>query len=125
MAYDDLFRINKKANEFSQTEVRNKLKTLTEGQKGDRVLTAMTNTFVALCALADWTQPIKPAEPEKREQPKVLPGPASPTSDSKSGPMKPLSLGQLAYNIQIMLPVSRDQAVYDALFRALKEHLLT
>jgi hypothetical protein len=29
----------------------------------------------------------------------------------------------LVYNIQIVLPESRDQAVYDALFRSLREHL--
>jgi hypothetical protein len=28
------------------------------------------------------------------------------------------------YNIQIQLPESRDQGVYDALFRSLKTHLL-
>jgi len=30
---------------------------------------------------------------------------------------------QLHYNIQIHLPESRDQAVYDALFKSLKKHL--
>lgn len=33
-------------------------------------------------------------------------------------------LGGLAYNINIHLPESRDQAVYDALFKSLREHLL-
>ena len=31
---------------------------------------------------------------------------------------------QLCYTIQLILPESRDQAVYDVLFRSLKEHLL-
>jgi hypothetical protein len=30
---------------------------------------------------------------------------------------------QLHYNIQIHLPESRDQAVYDAIFKSLKKHL--
>ena len=34
------------------------------------------------------------------------------------------SLGGLHYNIQIILPATRDVAVYDALFRSLKEHIL-
>jgi hypothetical protein len=39
-------------------------------------------------------------------------------------PLGGIALGGLVYNIQIHLPESRDQAVYDALFRSLKTHLL-
>ena len=116
-AYDDLFRLNVKANELTEAEVKNKLKTLTQGQKSEGVLGAMAKTFVGLCSLADWTAP-PPAKKEAEtaeEVPEKRVGPA---------PAKPLQLGQLCYNIQIILPPTRDPAVYDALFKSLKEHLL-
>jgi len=116
-AYDDLFRVNIKANELSQSEVKNKFKTLTQGQKSDVVLDDMAKTFVALCALADWTS--IPA-------PLVSQPPIEEASQREGALATPLSLpmSQLCYNIQIILPATRDTAVYDALFKSLKEHLL-
>ena len=36
-----------------------------------------------------------------------------------------LDLGALQYHINIVLPDSRDQAVYDAIFKSLRDHLGT
>ena len=44
-AYEDLFNLNKDAQNLSQDEVKNKLKTLTQGQKGDRVIENMARTL--------------------------------------------------------------------------------
>lgn len=44
-AYEDLFNLNKDAQKLSQDEVKNKLKTLTQGQKGDKVIESMARTF--------------------------------------------------------------------------------
>ncbi len=40
-AYEDLFNINRDAQNLSQEEVKNKLKTLTQGKKGDRIIDNM------------------------------------------------------------------------------------
>jgi hypothetical protein len=53
-AYSDLFRVNTKAYEMSQKDVKSKLKTLTQGSKGDSVLTKMATTFSALCKEAEF-----------------------------------------------------------------------
>ncbi|HXF49227.1 MAG TPA: DUF5343 domain-containing protein [Verrucomicrobiae bacterium] len=120
-AYDDLFQVNKKAHELSANEVKNKLKTLTQGQKSDLVLTLMANTFRALCDWADWsttsaTKPSVPTELDAKKTPKTK----VEIPDSSGKGTSP----QLHYNIQIHLPESRDPAVYDAIFRSLREHLL-
>lgn len=117
-AYDDLLRVNVKAYELSQQDVKNKLKTLTQGQKSEGVLDNMARTFVALCALADWTSstPVVAGETVVEEKPQDSAAPATPN--------QALPIGQLCYNIQIILPATRDTAVYDALFKSLKEHLL-
>lgn len=123
-AYADLFQVNKKAYELSNVEIRNKLKTLTQGQFSDTVLDKMAATFKALCAQADFravakTQPtdvVPPtaiAEEDIGKEARVL-----------GDDLRPGRLGGLVYNIQLHLPESRDPAVYDILFRSLKDHLL-
>lgn len=115
-AYADLYQINRKAHELTNTDLRNKLKTLTQGQVSSSVLDKMVSTFKALAQHADFTVS-KPVEPE-------LPTPELATPPEPTTPPEPLSLGGLVYNIQIVLPADRDPAVYDALFKSLKEHLL-
>lgn len=119
-AYSDLFTVNKKAHELSIEEVKNKLRTLTQGKKSDRVLSYMATTFTKLCELADWTKPKEHQSDKaqlKVEKPLVKEGGTEEKKPIESG-----AFG-LHYNIQIHLPESRDPAVFDAIFRSLKEHL--
>ena len=123
-AYEDLFAVNKRANEMTVDEVKNKLRTLTQGQKSDKVVSLMANTFKALTDLADWDA-IPTAAPA---EPTAPPPPAMPAEDTKSEDGAALERGagkalQLHYNIQIHLPESRDPAVFDAIFQALRKHL--
>jgi hypothetical protein len=119
-AYSDLFQINTSANTMSSNEVKNKMKTLSEGSYTEGVLQKMATTFVALCKIADFSQ-VTPV-------PAPAPAQTSPTPTIETrGPIAdhtPNSpFGALQYNINIHLPESRDPAVYEALFRALREHL--
>ena len=120
-AYEDLFNLNKDAQNLSQDEVKNKLKTLTQGQKGDRVIESMAKTFKTLCDYADWTDlttpsvapTIKSSEvSDNAEEKKVL------NTQPQSKEMN------LHYNIQIHLPETTNMAVYDAIFQSLKKHLM-
>ena len=122
-AYDDLFRINKEANKLSETEVKNKLKTLTRGEKSDNVLRLMSLTFRGLCDYAEWD-----AAPKKSgaspDFPKIVdPAPKLELPQGLNQPHQ-AKLGGLHYNIEIHLPATRDAAVYDAIFRSLRDHLL-
>jgi hypothetical protein len=54
-AYSDLFAVNLKANELSVEDVKNKFRTLTQGQNSENVLGWMAKTFKALADLADWS----------------------------------------------------------------------
>lgn len=129
-AYGDLFRINSNANEMDQADVKQKLKTLTRGAKSDVVLIKMARTFVSLCKLANFKAPSatpKPKPPEKKPELKKREDtekkPTSPDDGIEQIIGKKKSF-DLAYNIHIELPSTRDQAVYDAIFRSLKEHIL-
>jgi Family of unknown function (DUF5343) len=129
-AYGDLFAVNVKANELTTSEVKNKLRTLTQGKNSEKVLGLMANTFKALVDYAEWVPDDKKVEEKKKEQGagqkpqasgKELP--AQPDLDDEPSIAGKLQKAQLHYNIQIHLPESRDQAVYDALFKSLKKHL--
>jgi len=118
-AYADLFKVNNKANEMSQADVKSKLKTLTQGSKGDAVLIKMAMTFVALCKEAEFATTLaakkitEEQKPDKKEDKKLVE-----THEDKRRPMN------LSYVINIELPSTRDQGVYDAIFRSLREHIL-
>lgn len=123
-AYSDLFAINKTAYELPESEIKNKLKTLTQGSKEDNILALMAKTFKVLCDYADWNKSkTNTHNPQEKSDAKIVEPVKDlqidhPNIDKKNN--KP----SLHYNIQIHLPETRDTAVYDAIFKSLKEHLL-
>lgn len=131
-AYSDLFAVNTKAQELSVEEVKNKLRTLTQGQNSDNVLGLMAKTFKALADLADWSTraggiagngaaaPVQQSETEELPDEPEHKAQEQDHHDKKSK----LQLRELHYNIQIVLPESRDVAVFDAIFESLRRHLL-
>lgn len=128
-AYSELFAVNKKADELTADEAKSKLRTLYAGKKTNLVIGHIAKTFAALCQYADFSQtntkpesavPVKPnTEPRIAEQ---TPTEAKPMGegDTLKGV---INLDSLQYHINIVLPESRDQAVYDAIFKSLREHL--
>lgn len=119
-AYQDLFKINTKANELSKQEVMNKLKTLSQGQLSESVLDKMAMTFTGLVKLGDFTSPA----PAPTLAPQISGDQEKTESTKVEAVGQAAKLGGLVYNIQIVLPESRDPAVYDALFQSLRRHIL-
>jgi len=126
-AYGDLFQVNNKANEMTQIQVKQKLKTLTRGSKSDAVLRKMATTFKALCQYADFKALTKAPRRKESEVKPEIPltekdkGRESVKPSERTGPARTLDL---CYSIHIELPSTRDKAIYDAIFRSLKEHIL-
>lgn len=120
-AYQDLFKVNVKANEMTKSDVINKLKTLGQGQIGDAVLDKMAMTFTALAKLGDFQATSAPTPTPNPQDMRTTEDQIERKSPNEHAPLK---LGGLVYNIQIVLPESRDPAVYDALFQSLRRHLL-
>ncbi len=131
-AYEDLFEVRKDAQNLTRSEVVGKLKTLSQGQYSDVVINYMASTFLALCSLADFeTEPAKIITQERISKPEKeitrsqtignLEGKKQATTVEEGH--SNLKFGGLVYNIQIVLPETRDPKVYDALFKSLKEHI--
>jgi hypothetical protein len=131
-AYADLFQIRRDAQTMERAELKGKIKTLTQGQVSDSVVDKMAMTFQALVQHADFEAP-KPDKQqteleedqeqttkhtEARAQIEPVPGGVDESATA-------LKLGGFVYNVELHLPESRDPAVYEALFRALKSHLLS
>lgn len=125
-SYSDLFTVNIKANEMNVQEVKNKLKTLTQGQKSDKVLGLMANTFNALCNYADFSKNY--SKDITRIKKDIHFEEANENEDNTNKMTHELInkniTTEMHYNIQIHLPETRDITVYDAIFKSLKEHLL-
>ena len=128
-AYEDLFNLKRDAQNMSQEEVKNKLKTLTQGSKGDKVIDSMARTFKTLCDYADWSEipinsQVNSTSASKNNDISEKPDYVVQNSP-KSVKSKPISnqLG-LHYNIQIHLPETTNMAVYDAIFQSIKKHLM-
>ena len=130
-AYPDLFRINKEAHNFSREQLAGKLKSLSEGKLSPAVLANITRTFLELVKLADFSttppeQSLPPVEPEQARK-TVVAEVSQPSVESARGEQVPTTsqnAPSLVYRIEIVLPAVRDQAVYDAIFRSAREHLL-
>lgn len=125
-AFGDLFAVNTKANELPADDVKNKLRTLFAGKRTDNVIDRIARTFTYLCEYADFLSPA------------AAPSTSAPDRTDASGPtvQRPLertiqsvgaaiALDSLQYHINIVLPETRDQAVYDSIFRSPREHLGT
>ena len=124
-AYEDLFNLRKDAQTLSNDEIKNKLKTLTQGQKSEKVISLMSMTFRALCDLADWSEADTTGSvpvPHESSPKEVSPMQQIPKETQQSAETN--AKMNLHYNIQIHLPGTTNMAVYDAIFQSLKKHLL-
>jgi hypothetical protein len=134
-AFADLFGINTKANDLPAIEVKNKLRTLYAGKKTDLVIGNIATTFRALCDYADFSEPQTADSYSSSGSPDLQPGrPAQSDAVPQDGRNVAIRDGQISgrgkinvsglqYHVNIVLPDTRDQAVYDAIFRSLREHL--
>ena len=113
-AYRGLFLADDHAHDLSVDALKGKLATLTG--KDDAVVTKMAATFKALAKLADF-KGIPAVTPASAE--------AEPVESPALQPASPRGTGlAFSHTIYINLPATRDVAVYDAIFRSIREHLL-
>lgn len=113
-AYSELFKIHPDAPKKDYETLKNFFRPTTKA--GEQVVSRMVDTFKALCSFADFE-----AVPEVKAEEEVK-------AKEKQGLKGPLVLPSgftLNVNIQIALPATDDASVYDKIFKALKEHLLS
>ena len=125
-AFSQLFEVRVNAHELGAEDVKNKLRTLYAGKKTDLTIGRVANTFAALCQIADFSGPSfgdETAAPVSPADLETVPETVIEKTLRERPAEKTVGFRSLQYHINIVLPESRDQAVYDAIFKALKDHL--
>lgn len=116
--YTDLFTRNENAHELDRKGLEGLVIQATGLDRNSPTLRSIVATFEALKSFADFETTAKPesakkaGEKEPEKQPEWQPG----SQDE-------VRLN-LSYNINLNLPKSDDPAVFNAIFRALREHIL-
>lgn len=118
-AFAELFAVNVNAHMMSRDEVKNKLRALYQGQKTDNVIGLIAGTFDSLVKEADFSA-VTTDTGDSLSNPDI---PTTEETRPNSNSHRPVQFGSLSYQINIILPSTRDQAVYDAIFKSLREHL--
>lgn len=120
--YSDLFLANTKAHELPIDKLKGIIATKTS--KGDNLVKLIAATFKALCKAADFSEGSEDAGPEV---PHKGPKKQHESALEDSVPPAPPTVGVpgFHYNIQIHLPTTTDITVYNAIFKSLKDHLLS
>ncbi len=122
-AYKDLFLSNEFAYKLSRDDVEEKVRTRTGAKEGSVTVASVAGTFDELCRMAEFegAKPENDKGAEKdAEKGKAEEKPEKPTKgksiDSRLG---------LAYTINLNLPPTTNIEVFNAIFKSLKEHLLS
>ena len=113
--YPQLFERNESAHKMSKKDLEGLLVQITGLEKNNTTLRSIVGTFEALKLFAQFGEEEKVAEGPKEEEKE------KPTSEE--GPTGELKLG-LAYTINLVLPKTDDVAVFNAIFKSLRENLL-
>lgn len=118
-AYDDLFKSDKNAHTKSATDLKGWFKTKTGS--GEKVAEKMSTTFKSLASYADFSGavqvPEKPIEQEIKPQVEV----EIPKHPGNSGAH---SIG-LTYRIEVHLPDTTNVDTFRAIFKAIREELMS
>lgn len=120
--YSDLFTIKSSPSPTDRDLIEGKFKSTFNATP----LTAklMASTFFALLALADLSEPPVAKKEEIVEVPTPKIEKTEKTEKREDGAVTLQNRTSLHYNIQIHLPATKDIEVFNAIFKAIKEHLL-
>lgn len=120
--YKTLYEMNEYVHDASEQDLKGLVVQATGAEADSRVVTAIVGSFKALKAFANFEQV------DDDEEPSVASAPASEPPDTTTyqrvAPPLAKSGFNLAYTINLNLPATTDIAVFDAIFKSLKEHLL-
>ncbi len=115
--YGDLFTIKASPTNADRELIEGKFKSVHNATPSTAKL--MASTFYSLLGLADLSAATEPKKPKEADPPPAI------VKEKPSEPPPGLQQrASLHYNIQIHLPATKDVEVFNAIFKALKEHLL-
>jgi hypothetical protein len=117
--YAEVFERNENAASLSKDDFKGMVVEITGLESSSRVVQLICQTFDSLKKLADFSAPT----PGERETPKDADN-GSLTEKQGDGSSSDGIDMNLSYTINLVLPRTDDPAVFSAIFRSLREHLL-
>lgn len=117
--FSQLYERNEYAHDLDKKKLEGLIVELTGLEQGHATVRAIVGTFEALKALADFRKPEPKPEDESKEGLENKKENAPPPEDSEEGVRL-----NLAYTINLVLPKTDDVAVFNAIFKSLRENLL-
>jgi hypothetical protein len=123
LAYKDIFEINESAHKKSDAELKGIVAQLTGLDHDNPVITYIVATFKTLKSFAspDEARVVTISNHDAQDSDSEKPR----DRDREPQIEKPGQVGlNIGYNINLNLPATSDIAVFDAIFKSLKEHLL-
>jgi hypothetical protein len=118
IGYKELLQINEYFYDLDDKKLLDLIIQVTGAEAKSSVAKATLSTLKSLMSFADFEAPKAAAAPETKEvTPHVAPNPQEPMRTERLGL-------NLSYTINLNLPATSDQAVFNAIFKSLKEHLL-
>ena len=115
IGYAPLYEVNEYIHDASDADLKGVVVQVTGSEPTASTVNAIVGSFKALRAFADFDAP--PAATETAGELTVTERGVAPAATSGA----PLRLG---YTINLNLPATSDIAVFDAIFKSLREHLL-
>ena len=113
-AYSDLFKMYPDAHKKDDETLKNFFRPTTKA--GEQVVERMVDTFKALCSFAHFEATAVESKAEEYAKVEKM--------ELKGTQVLPSGI-TLNLNIQLVLPTTDDASVYDKIFKALKEHILS
>lgn len=118
--YSDLYARNEYAHNLEKTKLQGLVMEATGLEKGSPTLRAICGTFEALKAFADFevTEPSVQKRADRKDKKEPPPPPPALTPE-----VEEIGLN-IAYTFNLVLPKTDDIAVFNAIFKSLRDNLL-
>jgi hypothetical protein len=119
--YRELFERNEYANNLNKDQMKGLIVEITGLDAGNRIVALVGQTFNTLKGLADFDEQLPKDEPGDEDgQPDDEGG-----GEEEEGGGRRRDIGlNLAYTINLVLPKTDDPAVFNAIFKSLRDNLL-
>jgi hypothetical protein len=121
--YTDLYKRNEYAHALDKPKLEGLIMEVTGLDSGSQTLKAIANTFDALKAFANFELTAPPSPDGKGESKTEAPKKAP--SRATTPPLEMFDALRFSHNIYINLPDTTDVEVFNAIFKAMKENLLS
>lgn len=119
--YEPLFECNEYIYKLDDAKLKDVITQLTGAEKGSKSVKSIVSSFNAVNEYADFDLLLDNAEHPQDVSNDVMPESNDGSHDSQREKLPNMGL---SYTINLNLPATSDIAVFDAIFKSLKDHLL-